>query len=778
MKFRKGASRSKKLLLVFLLLSFGQLLASELATNLVVNRHSRNDVVAFWHHYYMASEGYEARWGGDVDFENCTLTPPSEEFTKDVQRRVNYYRAMAGLPGNARFEEQEVYRENDDLFSPAAGTTKLQAAVAAALSIGSQDYDSNNIENFSLSHDLDDSFECFNATAWNGAKNSNLAANLWGPGAIDGYMFEFGTPSDPLSNKNVGHRRWILFSAVGGMATADIPPVVTQEAVIRPAINVHYVLGDFQQRQLQFVAWPNDGFIPEPIVPELWSLSYPGADFSEAQVTMTGPDGQNISLNVVTRSLGIPRRDQPPLMPPAENVTPKNDDIHMPDGPGRGYYADSTIVWIPQNLPSSFDEDMTYQVTVTGIKEAPLTTVTYPVTIINPNVVDELELIGTDTPPIEGANYYFGGFPAYSEYEFEVSMRMPEIPVEDAEGVPAIIDGSLAGVDLVGAHSFSATDPAFPDFYEDGKSFRLAFKRLVIEPHWFEIDRSLTTSPGATVNFRYRRGEMSQPTYMDVETSIDGGVTWQKTNRRINGQNQAIDRQFFDSSANLPVADGVRVRFFQSWEQNQAVGFNYVDLAPNRAAGIFIDQISFTNAETATPPISFTLPAGGLQAPLTSEAFGQNLQAGRTYSLRARPRVADFTFAWGPVKEVTVQPASPLVGFERWTELTYPTAGEFNDDTDGDGLEDGLEYALGTSPISGGDGLASLTLTQDGGQFCFAAPGGALQPGLSYVAEYTTDLENWTSEGVMIETAGGQLKAFAPNDVQGNISMRWVITQQ
>ncbi|MEN8693706.1 MAG: hypothetical protein ACN4GG_05170, partial [Akkermansiaceae bacterium] len=69
--------------------------------------------MAFWHHYYMASEGYEARWGGDVDFENCTLTPPSEEFTKDVQRRVNYYRAMAGLPGNARFEEQEVYREND-----------------------------------------------------------------------------------------------------------------------------------------------------------------------------------------------------------------------------------------------------------------------------------------------------------------------------------------------------------------------------------------------------------------------------------------------------------------------------------------------------------------------------------------------------------------------------------------------------------------------------------------------------------------------------------------
>ncbi|MEN8695393.1 MAG: hypothetical protein ACN4GG_01610, partial [Akkermansiaceae bacterium] len=62
--------------------------------------------------------------------------------------------------------------------------------------------------------------------------------------------------------------------------------------------------------------------------------------------------------------------------------------------------------------------------------------------------------------------------------------------------------------------------------------------------------------------------------------------------------------------------------------------------------------------------------------------------------------------------------------------------------------------------------------------FCFAAPGGALQPGLSYVAEYTTDLENWTSEGVTIETAGGQLKAFAPNDVQGAISMRWVITQQ
>lgn len=750
--------------------------ASEAATNLTVNRHSRDDVAAFWQRYYMASEGYESRWAGKIDFENCILTPPPIEFTKDVQRRVNYYRAMAGLPGNASFEEFEVRRSDEDLFSPPAGTTKFQAAAAAALSLAAQDYDPDNVEAYRLQHDLDDTFECFSAAGWNGARNSNLAANLWGPGAIDGYMFEFGSPSDPFSNKEVGHRRWILFSAVGGMATADLPPVISGNEIVRPAINVNYVIGDFQAREHQFVAWPNDGYIPSALIPNFWSLSYPGADFSNAVVKMTGPYGELVPLKVLTRSQGIPRADQPPLIDPADPEDNNGDDSAQ--GPGSGFYADSTLVWLPEGLPSNFTKDMTYQVSVTGIEETPQTSFTYAVTIIDPNRVDGMELVGTDTPPVEGANYYFGGSLAFQQYEFEVSQRSAEIEVEDAEGEELlIVDGSLPQVDLVGVHDFPGTDPLTPEFYEGKKSFRLSFYDNDQTPQWFEVDRSLTTSVGAKVHFRYRRGFMTAATVLDVETSIDGGVTWQKTPLRISGRGDTVDPNFNTAAADLPVADGVRVRFFHfNTDPNQGVyGSSSGD---EFAMGMFIDTISFSNTETASETVSVILPSGKQQGEFAPEALGVNLKAGESYRIRVRPISGDFSFAWGPVKEVVVQPSSPLVAFERWAELTYPTAGGFYDDVDGDGLEDGLEYALGTSPISGTDGLASLALTQEGGRFCFAAPGGTLQPGLSYLAEYSTDLENWTSEGVMVQTTGGQLKAFAPSDVQGKISMRWVISQQ
>ncbi|MGC6427676.1 MAG: hypothetical protein ACON5H_11875 [Akkermansiaceae bacterium] len=753
--------------------------ASEASTGLVVNRHSRNDVVAFWHRYYMASEGYEDRWDGEIDFANCILTPPPEEFTKDVQRRVNFYRAMTGLPGNALFGEVEVRRTSEDLFSPPAGTTKFQAAAAAALAFAAQDYDPNNIEAFRLQHDLDDSFDCFNAAAWNGAKNSNLAANLWGPGAIDGYLYEFGTPQDPLFNREVGHRRWILFSAVAGMASADIPPVISNQKIVRPAINVHYVLGDFQQRQLQYVAWPNDGFIPSKILPELWSLSYPGADFSEALVSMIGPDGKAVNLEVLTRSFGIPRADQPPLavkdLPEDEGALPGEAAI----GPGEGNFADSTVVWYPEGLTINFDQDVTYQVTVSGIKETPHSTYSYPVTVINPDILlDEFDLIGSETPPEDGANYYFGGFPSFGEYEFEVSQRSTEIPVEDAEGESVIIDGTDPEAQLIGENVFLDTGHGSPDYSLDHRSFRLAFYRNAIEPHYFEIDRSLTTQPGARVNFSYRRGFMTEATYLDVETSTDGGVTWQRTNFRINGITGEPDPKFLEGSVDLPVGDGVRVRFFQSYDPSIGGPIYTISDFEGFASGVFLDNISISNAETATNTISVILPAGAQQASLSPAVIGSKFTVGDNYQLRVRPKIGDFTFAWGPVKKVIIQPASPLVNFECWAAFTYPTAGGFHDDTDGDGLDDGLEYALGTSPISGDDGFASLTLTQDGDQFCFAAPVGALQPGLTYVAEYSTDLEKWISEGVTIQTTDGQLKAFAPSSVKGKISMRWVISQQ
>lgn len=786
-------------------------IASEDSVGLSVNRFSRNEVVAFWHRYYQASEGYENRWAGQVDFANCTLTAPPAEFTKDVQRRVNYYRAMTGLPGNAIFEDTELFSEQGDAFIPAGGTTKAQASRAAALSLASQGYDIQNQGGFILTHDLDNSFDCFNAEAWNGARNSNLAALLWGPGAVDGYMEEFGTVDDPLSNKFVGHRRWLLFSAVGQMASGDVPPRFEGGNLVRAAVNALYVIGNYAQRELQFVAWPNDGFVPAPVVPQLWSLSYPGADFSQAEVTMTGPDGASVNLEVISRSLGIPRADQPPLvaaqvvaaakkgsaanaqksveLTKVENsvgiFNPQPPTVLEPRvessvGPGAGNYADSTIVWIPENLPTEFTEDAEYRVTVSGIEDAPESSFSYPVTIIDPNRLKDMELVGSDEPPVEGASYYFGGTGSVDEYEFEVSQREAFERVEDAEGELQIIDQSIVGADLVSNFSYPGSVQPDPDFFLGTKGFRLAFKELRADPHGFEIDQNLATQSNARLEFKYRRGIMTSKTHMDVEYTLDGGVTWQRSEFRVSGSDAAGDSDFITASVALPESSSIRVRFRQTWEENFDLGFNFIDQVGNEgevfSMGIFIDDISFTNTETATTPILKTLPANAQQARLTPQELGEALRVGEFYNIRVRPKIAGFCFAWSDVKKVTIQPQSSLVDFPRWAEFTYPTAGAFSDDFDGDGLSDGLEYALGTSPISGLEGANAFGLAREGGSLFFSAPGANLVPGISYQAEYSTDLENWSSQGVIINDIDGQIKASAPVSELGAVSIRWVIS--
>ena len=54
-------------------------------TGFSVDTQSRNDVISFWHSVYMESENFE------------NLSTSSQEFKNDVQRRINYYRAMAGM---------------------------------------------------------------------------------------------------------------------------------------------------------------------------------------------------------------------------------------------------------------------------------------------------------------------------------------------------------------------------------------------------------------------------------------------------------------------------------------------------------------------------------------------------------------------------------------------------------------------------------------------------------------------------------------------------------
>ena len=148
-----------------------------------VENQSRNDVVAFWHAVYQASEGYEKRiaWTGNYTGNQGSV---SRVFVDDVERRLNYFRAMCGVPADVRVNSgSTVAILPEDLFKPSPMTKKSEASQAAALMLA-RNYNSSNGTNPAIDHNPPSSLIGWSAAAWNANANGNLAFGLYGPGGI------------------------------------------------------------------------------------------------------------------------------------------------------------------------------------------------------------------------------------------------------------------------------------------------------------------------------------------------------------------------------------------------------------------------------------------------------------------------------------------------------------------------------------------------------------------------------------------------------------------
>jgi len=105
------------------------------ATGLEVDTARRNAVVSFWHHVYAASEGYEKRIGWTGGYSGCDAGSTARQFQDDVQRRVNFMRALAGLHGSVRVNDGATVVP-DDIYTPPA--TALRSVAAQATSWGAR----------------------------------------------------------------------------------------------------------------------------------------------------------------------------------------------------------------------------------------------------------------------------------------------------------------------------------------------------------------------------------------------------------------------------------------------------------------------------------------------------------------------------------------------------------------------------------------------------------------------------------------------------------------
>lgn len=231
------------------------------ATALSVDPSNREESLRFFWDNYTTSSSLVG-WHGDIAACNAGTLDPL--FTGGVLRRINYYRAMAGVPG-------------DIVFDPAYNRMAQQAALMM---------EANN----QLDHSPPTNWRCYTAEGALAASKSNLALGAYGPDAVDLYMRDTGTYNAP-----VPHRRWLLYPNTRKMGSGDLPSanalwVLDPDApIVRPPTRDG------------FVAWPPPGFVPFRVVFARWSLSDPRADFSAAQVSMT-QSGTPVPIVVESRT--------------------------------------------------------------------------------------------------------------------------------------------------------------------------------------------------------------------------------------------------------------------------------------------------------------------------------------------------------------------------------------------------------------------------------------------------------------------------------------------
>jgi hypothetical protein len=230
-------------------------------TNLSVDTLDRQAVVDFFQTIYRASDGVEGGFTGDIGA--CDAGNTSAAFKNAILRRINYFRAMAGVSANVVLDDQ----------------LNLKSRKAALIMIAQGQ----------LSHFPPSTWPCYTEEGREGAEKSNLHLAFGKPlGAdiIDRYIMDSGD-----SNYAVGHRRWILYTRQRTMGTGSAEDSSSRS-------NALYVLGQRGSVLARNHSWPPSGYVPYQVVFPRWSFSSPDADFSQATVSMS-QSGNPLSVSVL-----------------------------------------------------------------------------------------------------------------------------------------------------------------------------------------------------------------------------------------------------------------------------------------------------------------------------------------------------------------------------------------------------------------------------------------------------------------------------------------------
>lgn len=445
----------------------------ETLAGFVVDPASREESRTFFRTVFTASEGVDMGWTGNYDPGDAGDT--SQEFKNAVRRRINYVRAMAGVPATITFNS----------------TFSAKSQEAALIMSG----------NNSLSHYPPNDWKYWTADGYEAAGKSNLAFGSAGPNSVVGYINDHGG-----GNTAVGHRRWLLYPQTETMGTGDVPG----DGTYREANSIWVFDGNFGGSRPDtrdssggqpFVAWPPPGHVPYSLVFPRWSISVPGANFSGATVTMQRTDG------------GAP-----------ESVAVVKEPISTGVG-------EPTLVWVYDGLdatqtqfhPRPSGGDVTYSVSISGITVGgQAKTFNYDVTVYDPDVVgDDYEAPLTAGP----ANPAVGTGNAYSvdvgDLTNQFQWRAMQIPdqtliTEDAENAETNVtiskthdyDSFMTGAGVGGSTAFRLN--------HNGSS----------QNETIALHGTFLAGSSSSLSFSSRRLAVTEDEITAAQLSFDDGASW------------------------------------------------------------------------------------------------------------------------------------------------------------------------------------------------------------------------------------------------------------
>jgi hypothetical protein len=438
------------------------------AGGFTVDAASREDVRNFYNAVYRASENVPAAWSGDL--ASCAPGGTDFLFRTAVLRRINFFRALAGVPADVALDESLNFKVQ-------------QAALMMAA-------------NGQINHSPPASWVCYGGGGAEAAGNANLSLGHYGPGAVDGQMRDDDGSDGRLTNAAVGHRRWLLYPYTRFMATGDVvnPKDSNQDANaiwVRDSANFK---GARPATRTEFVAWPpvgagGQGFVPRPLVFGRWSFSYPGADFSKAKVTMT-KDGKAQGLT---------------------QETPVGD------------IADNTLAWVPKQAAATataLAKDAVYKVTIKGVFVGGKSRdFSYQITEFDP------ALPGTDTvyatprgepviPAGQPAVYALNAVPRATGYQWRRANLRPAL----REGA----DRKAAGVAIDASPQYRPIDRKLKA--RGRAAFHLAHAEA--RPQTLTFRDDFRVGPNARLDFLDYLGLATSNQHAKVQVSLDDGASW------------------------------------------------------------------------------------------------------------------------------------------------------------------------------------------------------------------------------------------------------------